>query len=200
MATDSMPTVEAAPVARPGKRERLVAAAGELVYRQGVTRTTLADIAQAADVPVGNVYYYFKTKDDIVAAVVQAQRDRLESSLVELEHRHRSPRDRLKALGDLLVEQRDMVAQYGCPYGTLSSELAKRAEAPDPFAATLLRVQIDWAEQQFHAMGRDDAHDLAIELVASLQGGTVLTNALREPELMTRQAQRLERWIEALQA
>jgi AcrR family transcriptional regulator len=52
----------------------LVAAARELVYRQGVEPTTLADIAQVADVRLGNVYYYFKTKDDIVAAVVQAQR------------------------------------------------------------------------------------------------------------------------------
>jgi TetR/AcrR family transcriptional regulator, transcriptional repressor for nem operon len=31
---------------------------------KGVERTTLADVAQAADVPVGNVYYYFKTKDE----------------------------------------------------------------------------------------------------------------------------------------
>jgi hypothetical protein len=43
----------------------LIAAAYALVYRRGVARTSLADIAQAADVPVGDVYYYFKTKDDI---------------------------------------------------------------------------------------------------------------------------------------
>ena len=39
-----------------------MSAARELVHRQGVARTTLADIAQAADVPVGNVYYYFRQK------------------------------------------------------------------------------------------------------------------------------------------
>ncbi|MBO0730160.1 MAG: helix-turn-helix transcriptional regulator, partial [Acidimicrobiaceae bacterium] len=49
-----------------GKRERLVAAARDVCHRQGVEKTTLADIAEAADVPVGNVYYYFKTKDDLV--------------------------------------------------------------------------------------------------------------------------------------
>ena len=57
---------------RPGKRERLIAAAAELLHQQGVERTTLADIAKAADVPVGNVYYYFKTKDDVIAAVIEA--------------------------------------------------------------------------------------------------------------------------------
>ncbi len=45
------------------------------MYRQGATATTLADIAQAADVPLGNVYYYFKTKDDLIRAVVQAEPD-----------------------------------------------------------------------------------------------------------------------------
>jgi TetR/AcrR family transcriptional repressor of nem operon len=44
--------------AKPGKRERLVAAACQLFHQQGVEMTTLADIAQAADVPVGNIYYY----------------------------------------------------------------------------------------------------------------------------------------------
>ena len=60
-----------APEARPGKRERLLSAASALLYQQGVENTTLADIAHAADVPLGNVYYYFKTKDEIVTAVIE---------------------------------------------------------------------------------------------------------------------------------
>ena len=53
-----------------GKRERLVAGAREVIHQQGVEKTTIADIARAADVPVGNVYYYFKTKDELVAAAI----------------------------------------------------------------------------------------------------------------------------------
>jgi AcrR family transcriptional regulator len=195
--TDSVAVGETASTARPGKRERLVAAACELVYRQGVPRTTLADIAQAADVPVGNVYYYFKTKEDIIGAVVQTHAHQLTSTLAALERRHRSPKARLKALVGVLSEQRDLIAQYGCPYGTLSSELAKRAEGSDPLAAPLMQIPLGWAEQQFRAMGRRDAHDLAAELVASFQGSAVLSSALGKPELVARQARRLERWIEA---
>ena len=44
---------------RPGKRDRLVTGARETIYRHGVEATTIADIAEASDVPVGNVYYYF---------------------------------------------------------------------------------------------------------------------------------------------
>src|SRR5262244_2659995 len=85
--TNSAKTGQAgeAAAARPGKRERLIAAARELVYRQGVARTTLADIAQAADVPVGNVYYYFKTKDDIVAAAIESHAGDVRALLESLE-------------------------------------------------------------------------------------------------------------------
>ena len=46
----------------------------QVMHQQGVERTTIADIAQAADVPVGNVYYYFKTKDELIDAAVDSSR------------------------------------------------------------------------------------------------------------------------------
>jgi len=49
------------------------------------------DIAQAADVPVGNVYYYFKTKDELVQAVIDAHAQDIQTMLASFD-RHRSPR------------------------------------------------------------------------------------------------------------
>jgi TetR/AcrR family transcriptional regulator, transcriptional repressor for nem operon len=199
VATNSAADGETTPAAQPGKSARLVEAARELVYRQGVARTTLADIAQAAGgVLVGNLYYYFKTKDDIVAAVVRAHADQLTSVLAELDRRHRRPERRLKALVRALAERGELVARYGCRYGTLGSELAKQAEGADPMAALLMQIPLDWAERQFRAMGHRDAHDLAVELVATYQGSALLSNTLGRPELMARQARRLERWIDEL--
>ena len=43
----------------------------KLAYRNGFRETSLADIAEAAHVPVGNVYYYFKTKEELGEAVVE---------------------------------------------------------------------------------------------------------------------------------
>src|SRR3981081_1594811 len=104
---------------RPSKRERLIDAGCELMYRQGVETTTLADIAHAADVPLGNVYYYFKTKDEIVSAVIEAHVPEIEKTIASLDRRHRPPKGRLKALIRELTDQRDLIAQYGCPHGTL---------------------------------------------------------------------------------
>ena len=181
-----------------GKRERLIAAACDLFYRQGIAATTLAHIAEAAEVPLGNMYYYFKTKDDIVAAVVEARTEEIRSATAALQRRHGSPKARLKALVGLLAESRETIADHGCPYGTLCTELANSAKS-HPLTAQLMQTLLDWTEQQFHAMGRRDAHDLALELVIAYQGSAVLTNALVQPELMAHEARRLEKWINALQ-
>lgn len=180
-----------------GKRERLVAAACLVLHEQGVERTTLADIAQAADVPVGNVYYYFKTKDQLVEAAIDAHGDHLRTTLAALDRR-RTPQARLKGIIREWTSQRELVSKYGCPFGTLACELDKRSDGMDQTSAELLGTLVGWVEQQFRAMGRADARDLAVALVASYQGVALLTNTFRDPALMTREGRRLERWIDSL--
>ena len=180
-----------------GKRERLIDGAREALYAQGVESTTLADIAKVADVPVGNVYYYFKTKDDLVQAVIAAHADETQARLAALEH-HRTPKARLKAFVRMLTEQRELAARYGCPQGSLCSELDKRDDELGRSCAQLISLPIDWAEQQLRAMGRRDARELAVALIASYQGIALLTNTFRDPELMAREGRRLERWIDSL--
>jgi AcrR family transcriptional regulator len=197
--TDLTDADEAATPKPAGKRERLIAAACDLFYRQGIAATTLAHIAEAAEVPLGNMYYYFKTKDDIVAAVVEARTDEIRSATAALQRRHGSPKARLKALVAMLSESRTTIADHGCPLGSLCTELAN-SDKSHPLTAALMQTLLDWTEQQFHAMGRRDARDLALELVIAYEGSAVLTNALAQPELMAHQARRLEKWINALQA
>lgn len=182
---------------RGGKRERLVASAGDLLHRQGAFATTLAQVAQAADVPAGNVYYYFKTKDDLVRAVIDARAEQVHAMLGSLQSR-RSPAARLKALTHQWVQMAELVARYGCPFGTLAAELDRRDDGLDREAAKPIGLIIDWAEDQFRQMGRRDARDLAVHLFAGIQGAALLANAFRDPQLMTSQIRHLERWIDTL--
>jgi AcrR family transcriptional regulator len=199
--TDSVREPDVVTAARgQGKRERLVAAACQLVYQQGVEKTTIADIAQAAEVPVGNVYYYFKTKDDIVSAVIETHVRSVRAEIAELERAHHTPRARLKALVGLLAGQSKEIAELGCPHGTLCSELDKRATRPGNSAvAELLRVPIEWAEQQFTAMGRMDGRDLAVSLIAAYQGAALLASTFRDPAVLTGEGRRLHQWIDSLE-
>jgi AcrR family transcriptional regulator len=182
---------------RSGKQERLAAAAARVLHEQGVEKTTLADIARAADVPVGNVYYYFKTKDQLVEAAIDTQAHGLRATIDALDTLP-TPQERLKALVHGWVEQRDLAARYGCPTGTLAAELDKRDDGLDRAVAEVMRRLLDWIEAQFAAMGRSDSRELAVALLAAYQGISLLTNAFRDPELMAGEGRRLERWIDSL--
>jgi TetR/AcrR family transcriptional regulator, transcriptional repressor for nem operon len=179
------------------KRQRLVASARELVHEQGVNRTTLAEVAERAEVPLGNVYYYFKTKDELVGAVVDHYADEAATLLRTLE-RQRTPQARLKGLVRNWDEMREAVARHGCPIGSLCSELDKLDGGLDRRAAELISTIVDWAEAQCRQLGRRDARDLAVALFSGLQGAALIANTLRDPEILTRQGRHLERWIDSL--
>ncbi|MFI6925480.1 TetR/AcrR family transcriptional regulator [Nonomuraea spiralis] len=180
------------------KRRRLMAAAAQVLHEQGVERTTIADIAEAAGVPVGNVYYYFKTKDELVLAALSEHAGHLAELTAELD-RLPDPRARLKAMVEAWVSRRDVAARYGCPTGTLAVELDKRAEGGlDVEAGRVVRLLLDWSERQFRELGLPDADDLALTFVGAYQGMSLLASALREPEIMSRQGTRLTRWLDSL--
>ncbi|MEV0080129.1 TetR/AcrR family transcriptional regulator [Nocardia neocaledoniensis] len=182
---------------RTGKRERLVEAAARVFYERGVEKTTIADIAQAADVPVGNVYYYFKTKDQFVQAVLETHAGVFAGIIAAIEPLP-TPAERLKAMVRGWVEEREQAARYGCPTGSLAAELDKRDDAFGGAPARVMSLLIDWARTQFADMGRHDADELAIAFVAAYQGISLLTNTFRDPELMVTEGARLERWIDEL--
>ena len=185
------------PGKRPDKRERLLAAAIELLHQEGVERTTLAHIAHRAEVPVGGVYYYFKTKDDVVTAVIEAHAAEVRASLSDIEDQHASPKARLKALVEQFASRHELIAEFGCPLGTICSELDKRHVETSP-AALLMRLPIAWMEEQYRALGRDDADELALELMAAYEGSALLANTMRDPSILTGAARRITRGIDAL--
>jgi TetR/AcrR family transcriptional regulator, transcriptional repressor for nem operon len=196
--TDSTSGQATAIEQRPAKRARLVAAAAQLLHQQGIERTTLADIAKAADVPAGNVYYYFKTKDDVIAAVIQTHAQQIKTTLASIDAQHRSPKSRLKAFVREFTAQSQIVAEHGCPLGSLCSELGKRVRMSSFAEAELMRLPIEWAEKQFQALGRRDARDLAVDLLAAYEGSALLANTMRDPGVLSRAARRLNHWIDTL--
>jgi TetR/AcrR family transcriptional regulator, transcriptional repressor for nem operon len=181
------------------KRDRLIEAAKIRFYQQGVTGTTLADIAQQAEVPLGNIYYHFRTKEALVEAVIQARLQEVQSLFAQLD-RHPDPRQRLLGLLAAERESEDSLARYGCPYGSLSQELNKEDDQPATTVRLLLQAYLDWAAAQFRLLGKneEEAEDFAVDLVSSLQGTFLLTNSFRSPELLERKLQRLEIWLRTL--
>jgi len=180
-------------------RVRLVQAAAKLTYRHGFRQTSLADIAKDARVPLGNVYYYFKTKDEIAEAIVGRRLAEVQMLLRELE-KAQSAKDRLCGFVRMTLNNRETLARGGCPIGTLCSELHKDAGAVAKNATVLFAEILNWMETQFLALGaKDAARGLAVHLLSALQGVAVLALNFHDPGLVEMEAQRLQMWISALE-
>jgi AcrR family transcriptional regulator len=188
------------PYAAAEKRAELVAAATRLLHEQGFHRTTLADVAGRAAVPLGNVYYYFKTKDALAEAVIHAHEQALRSRFAEWTRAHREPRARLRRFVRAPLDFADAVVQFGCPHGSLCQELEKLGpDAPLARAGQrLLLAYLEWTEQQFRAQGiaPREARMLASDLVGAVQGAMLLATTMRSKELLTHQLRRVERWLD----
>jgi TetR/AcrR family transcriptional regulator, transcriptional repressor for nem operon len=195
--TNSQASASSLASPRGGKRERLIAAARQMFHEQGVEKTTLAEIAAAASVPAGNVFYYFKTKDALVSAVIGAY-GAAQVALDAMLGEQQTPQARLRALIRTWVDHRESLASHGCPIGSLASELGKRDDGLHSEAAVVLTGLIEYAAAQFTAMGRDDARQLAVTLVATYEGIALLGNALQDPGLIAAEGRRLEAWIDGL--
>ena len=181
-----------------GKRERLTSAAAELAHRQGYRHTTLADLAEASAVPLGNIYYYFKSKDDIGRAVLERRLGEVEM-MVQMLSGLPTPLERLLAFVENSIGNAPLVAAQGCPLGSLSAELSKDGGDWTAPARGLLGGPMAWMETQFAQMGlTGEAADLALQLQSSLQGASLLAQSLHDPDLLVREGRRLQNWLQAL--
>lgn len=182
-------------------RDHIVEAADGLFYRRGYAHTSFADIADAVRISRGNFYYHFKTKDGILDAVIGARLAETRAMLERWERASATPADRIRSFIGMLVANQADIKRYGCPVGTLSTELAKlghgaRGEANKLF--TLFRL---WLSRQFAALGRAaDADALAMHLLARSQGVATLANAFRDETFIRREVEAMCAWLDALAA
>lgn len=180
------------------KRERLLEAGRNLMYRHGYRQTTLADIATESGVPLGNVYYYFRSKQDLLSAVAGRLVDDFLARTKAIEDKHADPRTRLAAFLDSVVANRSNLAEHGCPVGSLCQEMGKDAEPGREAVNRALTVRAQWAARQFQLMGRKDARDLGLALIGAVQGIILMANAVRDPGLIARQMPHVRQWLAQL--
>ncbi len=173
--------------ARPGARERVLAAACHVIELQGFKDASLNDILSAAGVSPSNFYYHWKSKDDLGLAVVRQLTEGLEQRIVRgiLCDPARSPLERIRAwLADAQKKLADHGCSRGCPFGRLSSELSGshptfRKELERAFA--LLRSALESCVREGQAQGQirselDPARASSL-LVAAAQGLLLLAKS-----------------------
>ncbi len=178
-------------------RDRIIEAADQLFYQQGYEHTSFSDIADAVQISRGNFYYHFKTKDEILDAVINLRLANTQKMLEHWEIQGERPADRIRSFIHILLANRAKIKRYGCPVGTLCTELAKLNHAAQGEANKLFTLFRTWLRRQFTLLGRkDDADELAMHLLARSQGIATLASAFHDEQFIRQEVELLCDWLE----
>ena len=179
-------------------RARIVEAADQLFYQRGYNQTSFSDIADITGIPRGNFYYYFKTKDEILAAVVDARVEHYREALASCENASDDPRARLLAFIDIMGSNESMVLDSGCPIGSLCTELAKDTDVLQSKSREVFELLRDWLGAQFGEIGFADGTEKAMDMLARMQGVALLACAFKDNDYLHRSVGELRDWINGL--
>lgn len=186
-------------MSEPSTRDHIVAAADDLFYRRGFDTTSFADIAEAVSISRGNFYYHFKTKDEILNAVIQRRLDKTRAMLQAWEEGSADPGARIVSFIEILIRNRADIMAHGCPVGTLCAELSKLDHAAKDDAAKLFTLFREWLAGEFASMGfTQDADRHAMHLLAMSQGVAALATAFRDEAYIREEVSRMRDWLDTL--
>ena len=187
--TDQSPAPAPRPTLTPRgevTRRRIVAAATDLIFGQGVAATTLDEVRELTGTSNSQLYHYFTDKSDLVQASIALQSDRFLQAQRPLIDSLDSW-DNLQAWRELMVGlQQDRECRGGCAIGSLASELAGNDEGS---RLALVKAFDRW--KAYLVAGLTAMHDrgelaesadpevLATALMTALEGGLVLSQTMR---------------------
>ena len=178
-------------------RDKIVSTADDLFYRQGFNHTSFSDISKAVGISRGNFYYHFKTKDDILAAVIESRKNGITAMLQQWSLSIPSAKERLIKYVDMIVGHQDNIKKYGCPVGTVCSELIKLKNINYNDATEMISLFRDWLVDQFVALGYEanKADHLAMHTLTCTQGISLMGQAFKDSDYINREADDLKQWI-----
>lgn len=177
-------------------RDLIIESADQLFYQRGYEHTSFSDIADAVQISRGNFYYHFKSKDEILHAVIKVRLANTQRMLDQWEREGEHPADRIRSFIHILIMNRVKIKRYGCPVGTLCTELAKLDHAAQGEANELFTLFRSWLRRQFTLLGRQaDADALAMHLLARSQGVATLASAFHDEKFIKQEVKQMYDWL-----
>ena len=181
-------------------RGEIIACAKNLFYQRGYEATSFTDIVKASGLFRGNIYHYFKTKDEILEAVIQQRQTDIRTGLTYWDAQYADPKARLNAFVSMVARSTEL-AEYGCPIGSLNIELGKERRELQQEARVLFDLFRNWLAQQFVALGYGDqaeAEAMSLHLLGRAQGIAVIAQVYHDADVLKRETQWLAEWVREL--
>lgn len=167
---------------QPNTRDRIIETGAEIIHRKGFNHTGIQEILNAASVPKGSFYNYFKSKDDFGLQIIdyfsahfkRIAKDTLEDTTV-------SPLNRIYGFLTAFMEYFESQNYAGgCPIGNLAQEMGDLSPAFRKKLSEAIDMMVDAYSRVLAAVQRDgkilknlDIRDTARFIVAGWHGAII---------------------------
>jgi AcrR family transcriptional regulator len=182
-------------------KERIITATGELFRRHGYNGTGVKQVTVAADAPFGSLYHFFPGgKEELADAVIRTSGAAYRELFEVIFDAAADPAGAVTDFFDgaaLVLEATDYVD--ACPIGTVALEVASTNDRLRRATADVFDTWTTSAADRLRAAGveQERAADLAVTLVAAIEGGFMLSRAARRPEPMRTAGRLMRELVEA---
>ena len=180
-------------------RHQIIRATDELLYQKGYNAMSFSDIAEASGVPRGNLNYHFKTKKEVLEAVIDFRIEQMKTMLEEWDAQLHTPLERLKRFAQIPVIEKKTVTKYGCPMGSLNTELGKKQEDLQMISRQQFDLFREWLSRQFRLLAPfKNSDELAVHLLVQTQGLVVLAHTYDDTQVIDIEVAHILSWLETI--
>jgi TetR/AcrR family transcriptional regulator, transcriptional repressor for nem operon len=188
-------------------RDRLVEAALYLFWLQGYAATGIAQILERANAKAGSFYYFFKTKEELLLAVLDFYIRSLDPVVIQpVFNEIEDPVERI--FGILDFYRKNLLSTgctYGCPIGRLALEISEEQfrvhkRLADNFDGWTMAIQRCLEDARDRFPGDTNLKTLSQFVLTVMEGGVMQSRAHREIGPFDASVEHLQRYFGLLRA
>ncbi|MBS1511324.1 MAG: TetR/AcrR family transcriptional regulator [Bacteroidetes bacterium] len=129
-------------------RSRIIDTASRLFFTQGYNNTGINQVIKEAEVAKASLYEHFPSKEDLLLEYLKITADKTNSTLLAVAAKHKTPRQKVLAIFDYLVQHTKQSAYMGCHFLNVAAEIPK----DNPKVKALIKKQKNAIRELFSSI------------------------------------------------
>lgn len=179
-------------------RERIIEAANRLIYTKGYNQTSISDVATAVGITKGNLHYHFKSKEELLEAIIQFRLLMIKEMLNQWEEQYPEAKARLKRFVQMILNEEQDIVRYGCPMGSLNAELGKIQLPLQVNSREMFDLFQNWLERVFKQLDSKKSKARSKHLLSMAQGAALMSYIYSDVKLLKDECKSIDEWIDSL--
>ena len=177
---------------------RIIEAANHLFYTKGYNQTSVSDVAAETGITKGNLHYHFRSKDELLEAVITHRLGMISENLQQWDQDYPEAKDKLKRFVQMVLSEQAEIVRYGCPMGSLNVELGKCQISLQAKARAMFDLFQVWLAKAFNQMGCKNSKALSRHLLVMAQGAALMSYVYADEKILKQECKTIENWIDSL--